>query len=48
MKAILPIGRGNHPTVLIDDTYAGHWISPEDMPMNVDRHPIPGGATKED
>ena len=49
INAILPIGGSNGPraaTILIDDSYKGH-IDLVDMPVNVDRHQIPGGGTKD-
>ena len=50
INTFLPIGGINGPrlpTVLIDDTYKGHHIALVDLPPNVDRHQIPGGATKD-
>ena len=41
----LPLDASAPPTLNIDDTYNGHIVSPDLMPRNVDRFPIPGGAT---
>ncbi len=41
----MPLDSSCPATIHIDDTYKGHVIDAADMPPNVDRHPIPGGAT---